>query len=66
MQRDFSHHEVKNTVTWLLRCDISDNGASALELEGKEAKQPGSLLREAALDRVIEKRKNPAASGGDS
>lgn len=66
MPRDFSHHEDKNTVTWLLRCYISDNGASGLELEGKEAKQLGSLSREAALGRVIEKRKNPAASGGNS
>ncbi|KAK4815129.1 hypothetical protein QYF61_017404 [Mycteria americana] len=44
MQKDFSCHPGKHIVTWLLRC--WDNGASSLELEGKEAKQLGSLSRE--------------------
>ncbi|KAK4828100.1 hypothetical protein QYF61_023462 [Mycteria americana] len=41
-------------VTWLLQC--WDNGASSLELEGKEAKQLGSLSREAGIDKEIGKR----------
>ncbi|KAK4820379.1 hypothetical protein QYF61_025455 [Mycteria americana] len=45
----FSEH----IVTWLLRC--WDNRASSLELEGREAKQLGSLSREGGIDRAIGK-----------
>jgi len=41
MRKDFSRHPGEHIVTWLLRC--WDNGASSLELEGKEAKQLRSL-----------------------
>jgi len=54
MRKDFSHHPGENIVTWLLRC--SDNGASSLELEGKEAKQLGSLAREGGIDKAIGKK----------
>ncbi|GAB0208561.1 PHD finger protein 7-like [Grus japonensis] len=40
--------------TWLLRC--WDNGASSLELEGREAKQLGSLSREGGIDKAIGKK----------
>ncbi|KAK4831260.1 hypothetical protein QYF61_016730 [Mycteria americana] len=50
--------------TWLLRC--WGNGASSLELEGKEAKQLGSLSREGGIEKVIGKGLKPSASGGDS
>ncbi|KAK4807220.1 hypothetical protein QYF61_024340 [Mycteria americana] len=43
----------EHTVTWLLRC--WDNGASSLELEGKEAKELRSLSREGAIDKAIGK-----------
>ena len=35
---------------WLLWC--WDNGASSLELEGREAKQLGSLSREGDMDKA--------------
>lgn len=38
-------------VTWLLWC--WDNGASTLELEGKEVKQLGSLSRARGINKVI-------------
>jgi len=41
-------------VTWLLQC--WDNGTSSLELEGKEAKQLGSLAREGDIDKPIGKK----------
>jgi len=44
MRKHFSRHLGEHIVTWLLRC--WDNGASSLELEGKEAKQLGSPARE--------------------
>ena len=50
-RKDFSHHPGKHIITWLLRC--WDNGASILELEGKEAKQLGSLAMEGGIDKVI-------------
>ncbi|KAK4830408.1 hypothetical protein QYF61_010939 [Mycteria americana] len=53
MQKDFSRHPGEHVVTWLLRC--WDNGASSLELEGKEAKQLGSLSREGGIDKAIGK-----------
>ncbi|KAK4825909.1 hypothetical protein QYF61_003404 [Mycteria americana] len=40
-------------VTWLLRC--WHNGVSSLELEGKEAKQLGSLSREGDINKAIGK-----------
>ncbi|KAK4832245.1 hypothetical protein QYF61_021170 [Mycteria americana] len=53
MQKDFSCRPGEHVVTWLLRC--WDNGASSLELEGKEAKQLGSFSREGGIDKVIGK-----------
>ncbi|GAB0206301.1 mitochondrial enolase superfamily member 1 [Grus japonensis] len=41
-------------ITWLLRC--WDKGASSLELEGREAKQLGSLSREGGIDKAIGKK----------
>jgi len=55
MQKDFSCHPGEHIVTWLLRC--WHNGASSLELEGKEAKQLGSLARNGGIDTAIEKKK---------
>ncbi|KAK4811029.1 hypothetical protein QYF61_015733 [Mycteria americana] len=43
----------EHIVTWWLRC--WDNGASSLELEGKEAKQLGSLSREGGNDKATGK-----------
>jgi len=40
-QKDFHHHQGEHIVTWLLSC--WDNGASSLEIEGREAKQMRSL-----------------------
>ena len=51
MWSDFSSHPGERTVTWLLRC--WDNGASSLELEGREAKQLGSLTREGGIDKAM-------------
>ncbi|GAB0204778.1 hypothetical protein GRJ2_002943400 [Grus japonensis] len=48
-QKDFSCHPGEHIVTWLLQC--WDNGASSPELEGREAKQLGSLSREGAWTR---------------
>ncbi|KAK4807196.1 LOW QUALITY PROTEIN: hypothetical protein QYF61_024316 [Mycteria americana] len=53
MRKDFSHRPGEHVVTWLLRC--WDNGASSLELEGKEAKELGSLSREGGIDKAIGK-----------
>ncbi|GAB0203754.1 erbin-like [Grus japonensis] len=53
MQKDFSHRPGEQIVTWLLPC--WDNGASSLELEGRETKQLGSLSREGSIDKVIGK-----------
>ncbi|KAK4807022.1 hypothetical protein QYF61_000351 [Mycteria americana] len=52
-RKDFSRRPGEHVVTWLLRC--WDNGASSLELEGKEAKQLGSLSREGGIDKAIGK-----------
>jgi len=54
MRKDFSSHSGEHIVTWLLRC--WDNRASTLELEGKEAKQLGSLVREGGIDKAIGKK----------
>ncbi|GAB0207468.1 hypothetical protein GRJ2_003212500 [Grus japonensis] len=54
MRKDFSRLPGEHIITWLLRC--WDNGASSLELEGKEAKQLGSLSREGGIDKVIGKK----------
>ncbi|KAK4821357.1 hypothetical protein QYF61_018895 [Mycteria americana] len=64
MQKDFSHRPGEHVVTWLLQC--WDNGASSLELKGKEAKQLGSLSREGDIDRAIGKRPQSSASGDNS
>ncbi|KAK4810468.1 hypothetical protein QYF61_004248 [Mycteria americana] len=53
MRKDFSRRPGEHVVTWLLRC--WDSGASSLELEGKEAKQLGSLSREGGIDKAIGK-----------
>ncbi|GAB0207722.1 hypothetical protein GRJ2_003237900 [Grus japonensis] len=54
MHKDFSCHPGKHIITWLLRC--WDNRASSLELEGREAKQLGSLSREGGIDKAIGKK----------
>ncbi|GAB0182827.1 ubiquitin carboxyl-terminal hydrolase 4 [Grus japonensis] len=54
MRKDFSRLPGEHIFTWLLRC--WDNGASSLELEGKEAKQLGSLSREGGIDKAIGKK----------
>ncbi|GAB0207306.1 hypothetical protein GRJ2_003196200 [Grus japonensis] len=54
MQKDFSRLPGEHIITWLLRC--WDNGASSLELEGREAKQLGSLSREGGIDKVTGKK----------
>ncbi|GAB0209297.1 hypothetical protein GRJ2_003395400 [Grus japonensis] len=51
MRKDFGPLPGEHIITWLLRC--WDNGASSLELEGREAKQLGSLSREGGIDKVI-------------
>ncbi|KAK4808523.1 hypothetical protein QYF61_009826 [Mycteria americana] len=53
MRKDFIRRPGEHIVTWLLRC--WDSGASSLELEGKEAKQLGSLSREGGIDKAIGK-----------
>ncbi|KAK4831207.1 hypothetical protein QYF61_016044 [Mycteria americana] len=53
MRKDFSRRPGEHIVTWLLRC--WDSGASSLELEGKEAKQLGSLSREGGIGKAIGK-----------
>ncbi|GAB0208981.1 hypothetical protein GRJ2_003363800 [Grus japonensis] len=53
MRKDFSRLPREHITTWLLRC--WDNGASSLELEGREAKQLGSLSREGSIDEMIVK-----------
>lgn len=59
MQKDSGHNEDENTVTWLLQC--WDNRVSGLELEGKEARQLGSLLRDAAIDSAIATEKDSSS-----
>ncbi|GAB0210056.1 hypothetical protein GRJ2_003471400 [Grus japonensis] len=54
MQKDFSCLPGEHIITWLLCC--WDNGASSLELEGREAKQLGSLSREGGIDKAIGKK----------
>ncbi|GAB0206753.1 hypothetical protein GRJ2_003140900 [Grus japonensis] len=54
MRKDFSRLPGEHIITWLLCC--WDNGASSLELEGREAKQIGSLSREGGIDKAIGKK----------
>ncbi|GAB0205675.1 hypothetical protein GRJ2_003033100 [Grus japonensis] len=54
MRKDFSCLPGEHIITWLLHC--WDNGASSLELEGREAKQLGSLSREGGIDKAIGKK----------
>ncbi|GAB0203397.1 hypothetical protein GRJ2_002805300 [Grus japonensis] len=54
MRKDFSRLPGEHIITWLLRC--WDNGASSLELEGREAKQLRSLSREGGIDKAIGKK----------
>jgi len=63
MRKDFSCHPGEHIFTWLLWC--WDNGASSLELEGRKAKNLGSLAREGSFDRQLEKRHKHSASVGD-
>ena len=55
MQKDFTRHPGEHIITWLLRC--WDNGADGHDLEGREAKQLGSLAREGGIDKAIAKEK---------
>ncbi|GAB0208369.1 hypothetical protein GRJ2_003302600 [Grus japonensis] len=50
MRKDFSCLPGEHIITWLLRCWDS------LELEGREAKQLGSLSREGGIDKAIGKK----------
>ena len=52
MRKNYSCHPGKHIATWLLRC--WDNGASSLE--GKEAKQLGSLASDGGIDKAIGKK----------
>ncbi|GAB0186329.1 hypothetical protein GRJ2_001098200 [Grus japonensis] len=54
MRKDFSRLPGEHIITWLLHC--WDNGASSLELEGREAKQLGSLSREGGIDKATGKK----------
>ncbi|GAB0208487.1 hypothetical protein GRJ2_003314400 [Grus japonensis] len=54
MRKDFSCHPGEHIITWLLRC--WDNGASSLEVDGREAKQLGSLSKEGGIDKAIGKK----------
>jgi len=54
MQKDFSCWPGKHIAIWLLQC--WDKGASSLELEGREAKQLGSLARKGGIDKAIGKK----------
>ncbi|KAM9591500.1 uncharacterized protein ACIBXB_006301 [Morphnus guianensis] len=63
MRKDFSRHPGEHTVTWLLRC--WDNGASSVELEGKEAKQLGSLSREGGHRQAIGSKHSSAQERGE-
>ncbi|GAB0203775.1 hypothetical protein GRJ2_002843100 [Grus japonensis] len=54
MRKDFSCLPGEHIITWLLHC--WDNGASSLELEGRETKQLGSLSREGDIDKAIGKK----------
>ncbi|GAB0207437.1 hypothetical protein GRJ2_003209300 [Grus japonensis] len=54
MRKDFSRLPGEHIITWLLCC--WDNGASSLELEGREAKQLGSLSREGSIDTATVKK----------
>ncbi|GAB0207652.1 hypothetical protein GRJ2_003230900 [Grus japonensis] len=54
MRKDFSCLPGEHIITWLLHC--WDNRASSLELEGREAKQLGSLSREGGIDKAIGKK----------
>ncbi|GAB0203387.1 hypothetical protein GRJ2_002804300 [Grus japonensis] len=54
MRKDFSRLPGEHIITWLLHC--WDNRASSLELEGREAKQLGSLSREGGIDKAIGKK----------
>jgi len=54
MRKGFSRHPGEHTVTWLLQ--RWDNRASTLELEGREAKQLRSLVREEGIENTIGKK----------
>jgi len=54
MRKDCSCHLGEYIVTWLLRC--WDNRASSLKLEGKEAKQLGSLATEGGIHKATGKK----------
>ncbi|KAK4825473.1 hypothetical protein QYF61_027628 [Mycteria americana] len=54
MQKDFSCQANDLILSWLVRC--WDIGASGQELEGKEARQLGSLTKDKATDKGIGKK----------
>ncbi|GAB0208025.1 ubiquitin carboxyl-terminal hydrolase 4 [Grus japonensis] len=54
MRKDFSCLPGEHMMTWLLRCWVK--GTGSLELEGREAKQLGSLSREGGIDKAIGKK----------
>jgi len=54
MWKDLCHHPGTHIVTWLLQ--HWDNGDSNLELEGREAKELGSLSRQEGTGEVIGKK----------
>jgi len=62
MRKDFSCHPGEHIATWLLRC--WDNGASSLELEGKEVSSWDPWPGKGALTRPLGKRNKSSASGG--
>ncbi|XP_049650052.1 uncharacterized protein LOC126035469 [Accipiter gentilis] len=51
LRKEFGRRVGEHIITWLLRC--WDNGANSLELEGREAKQLGSLAREGGIDKAL-------------
>ena len=53
IRKDFSRHPDEQLITWLLWC--WDSGTSSMELEGREARQLGSLFREGGIDKAIGK-----------
>lgn len=58
MQKDFSLHPGEYLVTWLRLC--SDSRTYSLQLEVREARQPGSLTREGGIDKAQMKNGNGA------
>ncbi|XP_061872974.1 uncharacterized protein LOC133628607 [Colius striatus] len=51
VRKDYSCHPGEHIITWMLRC--WENGAHSLDLEGKEARQLGSLSRDGGIDKAM-------------